>query len=389
MPKRQILALFVCGFVIRSTANGLIPLLPVYAKQLGADSAIAGYYLAFCYVAVAAGAISAGWISDKFLHRKIPIIIAGLVMIPLTWSMGWAGNIWSLSVFTAMLWYSVGLSVSLIGTLTGLSADEGERGKIFGILGLTHGFGSLVGNLGIGYIVDLWGFPVMFSILAGFITLLPLSGLLLTEKRVDQIREVDGPVKERPGLGKSFYLLFSASLIVATAYFVILLGRSLLMNDLEFSAFEISVTGAVNGAVSIPLPLLLGWLSDRKGRKLFLYLGYLACIISLGILAVSVSLWHFILVLALQAILAGVVMSVGNALVTDLVPPESLGRGISLYDATGWIGGVLGFAGGGFALKSLGTTYTFIMGMCLPLIGMLILIPIRSRLVGGKKIVHS
>jgi MFS family permease len=389
MPKRQILALFVCGFVIRSTANGLIPLLPVYAKQLGADSAIAGYYLSFCYVAVAAGAISAGWISDKLGQRKIPIIIAGLVMMPLVFLMGRASNIWSLSVFTAVLWYAVGLSIALVGTLTGLSADESERGKIFGILGLTHGFGSLIGNLGIGFTIDRWGFPTLFTTLAGFITLLPISGLLLTEKFVDQTNERDDPVKEKPGLGKSFYLLFAASLIVATAYFVILLGRSLLMDDLEFSAFEISITGAVNGAVSIPLPLLLGWLSDRKGRKRFLYLGYLACIISLAILAVSVSLWHFVLVLALQAILAGVVMSVGNAFVTDLVPPESLGRGISLYDATGWIGGVLGFAGGGYALKVLGTDPTFILAMSLPLIAMVLLIPIRSRFRRVSKIASA
>ena len=141
----------------------------------------------------------------------------------------------------------------------------------------------------------------------------------------------------------------------------------------------IASTGAVGGIVAMPLPLLMGWLSDRTGRKIFLYLGYLAGIASLSVLAISTSLWHFCIVLVLQTIFMTVSATVGNALVTDLLPQESLGRGLSLFGATGWIGGVLGFAGAGYALQSLGTLPTFIIGICLTLIAIVLLIPIRSR----------
>ena len=39
MSKKQILALFVCSLVPWTVGNGLVPLLPVYATQLGADPA--------------------------------------------------------------------------------------------------------------------------------------------------------------------------------------------------------------------------------------------------------------------------------------------------------------------------------------------------------------
>jgi MFS family permease len=151
------------------------------------------------------------------------------------------------------------------------------------------------------------------------------------------------------------------------------------MEDLEFKAFDVSVTGAVSGLVSMPLPSLIGWLSDRMDRKRFLYLGYLVGVISLAILTVSADLWHFVVVLALQAIFLGAYTTIGNALVTDLLPQESLGRGLALFGTTTWIGGILGFSGTGYALKAIGATPTFILGMCLPLIAMAILIPVRSR----------
>jgi MFS family permease len=99
--------------------------------------------------------------------------------------------------------------------------------------------------------------------------------------------------------------------------------------------------------------------------------------VSLFVLARSISLWNFSLVIVLQAIFFGINMSVGNALVIDIVPPQSLGRGLSLFSATSWIGGILGFAGAGFAMQNLGVSTTFIIAMCLPLVAILLLIPIK------------
>jgi len=99
MSKKQLLALFVCSLVPWTVGNGLLPLLPVYATQLGADPKTAGNYLAFSYVAIAFGSISAGWISDGFQRRKISLIIVSLAGIPVCWLMGRAGSILILSGF--------------------------------------------------------------------------------------------------------------------------------------------------------------------------------------------------------------------------------------------------------------------------------------------------
>ena len=70
--------------------------------------------------------------------------------------------------------------------------------------------------------------------------------------------------------------------------------------------------------------------------------------------------------------------AVESALVTDLVPRASLGRGLSLFGATTYVGGIIGYAVTGQAIEHLGTTATFLGGAFLPLIAILLLIPIRE-----------
>lgn len=379
MSKKQLFTLFLVSIVGFTVGNGLIPLLPVYATQLGAEPAVMGYYLSFSYLALATATVVGGWLSDKLQRRKSLLIVSGAVAIPVIWLMGRATNIWQLAVPTAIAWFLFGMGGAQIGILTGLFAEEAERGKVFGILALAGPLGSLIGGLTVGPMADRWGYPTMFAVLALFLTLWPLAGLLVEDKVVVRLqRDEASTAEKRAGLGGSFYLLFLASLAAAVAGFVSMLGRSLAMNELGFVATAISNTKAVSGAVALPLPLLMGWLSDRVGRKRSLVLGYLAGTAGLLVLAAAASLWHFWAVASLMAIRANVDRSVGSALVTDLVPPESLGRGMSLLSATTWMGGIIGFGGTGQVVQHLGMAPTFIMAAFLPLIAIVLLIPIRQ-----------
>ncbi len=67
----------------------------------------------------------------------------------------------------------------------------------------------------------------------------------------------------------------------------------------------------------------------------------------------------------------------GSALVADLAPKESLGRGMSLFGSTTWAGGVIGFACTGYCLQNYGTGLTFIVSSFLTVIALILLIPIR------------
>jgi len=42
MTRKQLFALFSCSLIGWTVGNGLIPLLPVYATQIGAEPAVVG-----------------------------------------------------------------------------------------------------------------------------------------------------------------------------------------------------------------------------------------------------------------------------------------------------------------------------------------------------------
>jgi MFS family permease len=228
-----------------------------------------------------------------------------------------------------------------------------------------------------GPIADRWGFPTMYAALSLLGIVWAVMGLLLQDKTVARTR--DGGVStggRRPGLGGGFYRLLLAGLAVGTAACVAFLGRLLAMDELGFGAAAISGTGAIGAAVTLPLPALVGRLSDRVGRVPLLVAGYLVGTIALLGFAMSTSLWHFWLATALIGLM-GCVGSVGSALVADLVPREALGQSLSLFGTSTMVAGIIASAGTGLAFQHLGTVSTFVGGAVLPLLAIGLLIPLR------------
>ncbi|MGE5220940.1 MAG: MFS transporter, partial [Omnitrophica WOR_2 bacterium] len=309
--------------------------------------------------------------------QKLPLLITCLVGIPLPWLMGQVSTVWGLTLLTALLWFTGGLGIALVGILAGLSAGEDERGKIFGVLALTGGLGALVGGLGTGWLVSRWGYTTMFNMITILMALWPLCAIFLKETETKPPGLENHPAWALPGLGKSFYLLFVASTLSSISVFFVILIRSILMNNLEFGPLEITSTGAIGGLVAMPFPLLMGLLSDRIGRKTLLVIGYLTALASIVLLAFSKELWNFWIVFMLQGIATGSA-GIGSALVTDLVPRESFGKGLSIFNSSAWIGGIIGSAAGGYILQNAGFLPTFIIGGFLAVAAIGLLIPIQA-----------
>jgi MFS family permease len=218
----------------------------------------------------------------------------------------------------------------------------------------------------------------MFAVLSLFGLFWPVTGCFLKDARAAQAEDTHMPATGRKaGLGKGFYLLFLGSLAATCAAHVFIMGRSLVMDGLGFGAASISVTSAISELPILPLPLLLGWLSDRLGRKQFLILGCLATTAGLLGLTASASLWHFWVTSVLITI-SFITGGVGTALVADLVPQAALGRSLSLFGATTWIGGILGFASTGCAMQHFGPVSTCVAGALLPLLAIGLLVPVRG-----------
>jgi MFS family permease len=381
MTKKQFFALFLGNLVPYIVGAGALPLLPVYATKLGAPPAVTGYYLAFAYLALTAGTLVAGWLSGRFGRRRTWLALAGAVGVPVTWAVGRATNVWALSALTAGLWFLGGIGVTLTSILAGLSANPDERGKVFGFLALAAGLGGTIGALVTGPLVDRGGYPAMFAVLAAVMALWLVAAFLVEDK--ERAAPETGAGSEpapagRAPLGKPFYLLCAAYLLASIAQFVHGMDTSLSMDGLGFAATAISITAAIGAAVTTPLPLLLGWLSDRGGRKQLLILCYLALAVSMLLLIPASSLWQFGLAVTLRSLAISISSCLGQALAVDLLPTHALSRGLSLFGTTAWVGAVIGFIGTGHAMEQLGLASTLVGSALLSLAAIALLVPMRQ-----------
>jgi MFS family permease len=378
--RKQLALVLMWRLIFGIVGGGPLALIPAYAAQLGAQADLIGYYLAFAFSSVAVSTSVAGWLADRFQRRRPFLIAASLALAGGALWMGWVGDLRLLVVVMALWFFAGGVGLTMIAILTGLLAGESERGRVFGILEVAVSLGALIAGVTLGAAADRWGYRWMFTGLAGLGGLLPLLAWWMEDSvTAPAVRggRPSGGVAQR--LAGVVVILLAARLLAATAGYATQFATPVMMNALLLSATAISLNSAVGGLISLPLPPLTGWLSDRLGRKPLLIGVLLLGALGVYLLAGSTVAWHFWAVTGVLYIFQLAGRAVGSAFLADSVPPEALGRGLSLYGMMEWIGGILGYGATGYTIQTFGAPVALYLVAALPLLAALLLIPIRSR----------
>ena len=352
-------------------------LLPAYLhSRMGADSGYIGGLFSLLYVALAAGGILAGWLSDRFQRRKLMCVLSAALEIVTGLGLIYARSLEMLSIALILSWFLAGMHIALVNVLVGLQAEENKRGQVFGTLGFVMGIGPILSGFLYGPILDAYGMQALFVI--GLVVSTLWTVISLFYKDVPRLAKAAPKAeRSRAPLGWTFALLFGASILV---WFIINGGRlaiSILMNDQGYSAGSISTTAGVASLAALAMPLLVGWLSDRTGRKPLILGINLLGLASLAILSQAQSLasfWAASALLSLYAAFSGLT----TALVTDLVPPQALGLGLSLITNASNIAGIASSVVLGLAFSSLGPGTTFLAGLALPAAAALLVVLVKE-----------
>lgn len=378
--NKQLLYLFTCNVTVLFVGMGLFPVLPLYATSLGASPGFVGIYLALTYASITFGAMLAGWLIARLPQRAL-LSSAGGLGIPALMLMGHVTALWQLVVLTGIVWFTGGIALSTVSVLTGLVADRTQRGKLFSMMSMGTPLGALMGGMTVSQLIAWKGYPVMFLVLGVTWLLIPLAASQLAEQTSTKSKAADpnrSSAAVRPSLSRPYYLFVPVFLLSTMAVSVGRLGTSLSMQALTFSPSEVASTATISGLVAIPVILLIGRLSDRMDRRHLLVFTYALTAIGVLLLVSALQIWHFWLAATLLLIARCVNGAVGSAYVTDILTPQELARGLAWLNTTGWVAGVLTFAGTGHMIDSLGMTPVYLIaGACA------IIASIQLELLGG------
>ena len=289
--RNQLAITVVLGHAIKHIYNSGLQtiLLPEIKIGLGLSATQLGS-LAFSRQATGwVTTMGAGYLGDRFANQAALMLGASLSLLGLAYfAAGYASSYWIM--FAAMLFVGIGPSLyhpPAIGALSRRFPDK--RGFALSL----HGRGGSVGEV-LGPIVTagvltvlVWQDVLKVSLFPALIAALAIWGMM---------RSVPGVV---PGTASTrAYLGSLASLIKKRALMLVILVTALrsmgqsavviflpiyLREDLEYSAARVALYISMGQVLGIGAQPVMGWLSDRVGRKAVL----LPAVLSLGLLYVA------------------------------------------------------------------------------------------------------
>jgi len=278
--SRAFLSLYASLFVATMGISMVGPLLPVFARDLGASGVWLGLtFSAFAVAQAFVGPFAGRW-SDRY-GRK-PFIVAGL-LIYFVAALGYltAGSFYQVIAFRAFTGLGTSLIFSVSRAYVGDMTPPGQEGRWFGVYATADFIGFGTGPVVAGILREVLGFRSVFVAMALMMAAaavivamaLPKTPPVTWDRRGVAVRAPSvgllHALKDRLALAMTLHMTLQALAGGATFAF---LGLRL-ENDLGATPFMVGIAFAtqdVTGGVAQPL---WGRIADRANRRAMVAIG--------------------------------------------------------------------------------------------------------------------
>ncbi len=340
----------LCGVALLAmfSTSLLFPVIPLYAREMGASGVVIGFTVAGYWVSRILMEIPSGLISQRFGYFRSMAVGLGLNVVG-TFLCAFARDPFQFTLARALMGIGAPLFFAVATTFVLNLFDAERRGSAMGVFqGIEFG-GTILGSAFSGYLVSVFDFGTSFLISAGLLLLSMMPLVLLPHVRVESEGMVAGfPLSFsdiREVIGNRNLLIVSSATF---AEFVMSVG--ILMTIFPLFAVEslgISLTdvGLLMGSRSVGFVIAMftmGAISDRIGRKPLMLFGLgatAALIVALGFVS---SFWGIAAVIFVLGISTGAIWIVSPVLAAEAVEPDQRGAAIGTYRTFFDLGSILG-----------------------------------------------
>ena len=365
-PPRQYISLCAAGFFLYfSYALARSPIIPLYAKSLGASPEVVGWAVAASTIAGIFMKLPAGTLSDILGRRALLMVGAGVFAVtPFFYPL-----IATVAGLVALRFIH-GNATAIFGPTASATisdfSEANERGIRLGFYASVQGIGQTLGPLLGGFLISWQGFQWPFLISGVFGAI----GLLLLV-----IFPINAISRERKNLAKNFVHGFRevlsnrgiimTSIAVASQMFAVGAYNAFLplyaKEIVKLEAWHIGVIFGAQTTTALLARPLLGKFSDRFGRKPIILAALVWCALLIALLP---KLQHFQTLLMFGVAWGfgtAVVSSVASAFITDLAKRAHYGAAHGAFGTIFDIGEATGPIVAGMLVARLGYGWMFVI----------------------------
>lgn len=381
----------IAGFVSLFTdlsSQMIVPILPLFLTEtLGAPIWIVGLIEGLGAAVAGVLRVFAGWISDRFGHKK-RLMLLGYGISNLSKPFFGAAANWS-EVLGIRLVDRVGKgtrSAPRDALLAELTTSQ-DRGRAFGFRRAMDDLGAAIGPLAAALVLAMsaQNMRLVFAltIVPGVLAMVML-GLLK-----EPVRSQDVPVKRAMpqlslvGFSRPYYLFLVVGALVAMANFseafLVLRDRSLGLSPLLIP-IAYFVTNIVSSVLSMPA----GILADRLGRKGMLAIGYvLLAVVDLGFALANQTIWIWLL-MAGYGMFGAFTKGNEKVFIADLSQEHHRGTAMGTFNAVVGLAALPASLLAGFLWQTWGPQAPFIFSAGLMSLVLIVMVGVFPKILHGN-----
>jgi MFS family permease len=376
-PRRSLYLFVFLLFLGIGTAS---PIVPLFARSMGASYTQIGMLGASFGLAFAIFAIPLGVLSDRF-GRKALVIVGGTAVPSAA-----AGYMLATTVYHVIgLRFAEGLSLAtLLPTVEALATELASTGKVGSTMGWVsalYNAGFAGGSILAGSITEWLGFHAAFLVYL-IMALVALAVAFTLPREILHAEAMPAQTKvlsRRPAwsdihallgyLTGAVYIFDLGTVLTFLPVYARSLGLSLFATGLLFSFFYMTRIAASLGA---------GPLSDRIGRYPVLSGGLLVCGAGCAVVAFGRQAWVF-LAGGIIGLGLGTTYPVSIALISDGVPIAQRGLAMGVFETVGGVAFMVATAAGGFLADHLDPRAPYVLALVVSLIWGVLMAIMRFR----------
>jgi multidrug resistance protein len=322
----------ILGLSIFSSMVGIgiiAPLLPIYARNLGATGVWVGVIFAGYAISRTVVLPFVGRLSDR-RGRKLVISVGLFVFILTSFAYVLADSVVTLLVIRLLQGVAAGFVQPIAQAYIGDIAPEGEEGKWMGFFNATFLFGWGCGPLMGGILTDYFGMDSAFYVMGG-LNVVAFLGVAIFLPEVARKQRETVPVSSFKGIASSnlsrglfsFQVGDAAHRGIVQTFVPVFGGLTIgLSSSLIGTILSVLVMGA--GVIQV----FTGRLADRFNKRRVVIIGSIGIILSMVVIPQAVSFWTLMVFLAIAII--GDATAVPSASALVIAEGRKFGMGMSM-----------------------------------------------------------